>query len=584
AAAAALLALAPAARAVPTRPGERTIWDEIMADQAQRGLIQGQQELMSKDYAQALREIRRAVDANPDDPTGHLLLGVAQYWNGMVDDSIASYKAALALKPDDSEGHMLLGISYAWKDDTSAAEAEFREAVRLSPERADARMNLGSILESRGDLPGALDSLRRAVELDQTSALYHFQLGTLYRKLGRDGDAVAEFEAAVRLQPDYEDALLELGCALDRRAAASPPEARAALYKEAASSLRKAVGLKPGDAVARMRLARLDLESGDASGARSVMSGAFHLTPESGAGGLQLSLSYAGGRSRGAAAPGGGSSGAKGAEKPAAPPPQDPLSLFERNLRRVPLDRSAVMHVDAVFLPRPKLVRAGSGEDSSLRRALAKAAGAGSAPGEEAPRAVRRDFPLEAADARGREKQIEAVMAELRGIMASAPADSDARLGMSLTYQRPADVGREGSSEPPKVSYEPRRVGNDMGLWVMGTGWMALAAEVLPDPGDAPPGVDGPDAADWWTMYGLAYAAVGEGQSAATAFVDATRRDPKSAPAWMGRAVAAVMNGDEPSAIAALKRALALDPKDRAAADGLKWLERPSVAAPEGAK
>ena len=73
-------------------------------------------------YAAALAEIRRAVAANPDDPVGHLLLGVAQYWNGRVDDSIASYKEAIALKPDDSEGHMLLGISYAWKDDEAGAD------------------------------------------------------------------------------------------------------------------------------------------------------------------------------------------------------------------------------------------------------------------------------------------------------------------------------------------------------------------------------------------------------------------------------------------------------------------------------
>ncbi|MDE2489878.1 MAG: tetratricopeptide repeat protein, partial [Elusimicrobia bacterium] len=236
-----------AARAARTEPGQETIWDQIMAEQARRGLRQGQQDLLDKRYGAALDEIKRAVAANPSDPLGHLLLGVAQYWNGDVDDSIASYRAALALDPDNAESHLLLGISFAWKEDAASAEAEFRRAIALDPGRADAMMDLASIRESRGDYPGALDLFRKAVSLDRSNPLYRFQLGSLYRQLGRDADSVAQFSKAVDLKPEYEDALLELGCAQERMGD----------VKDAAATLAKAVDLKPGDDVARMRLARL---------------------------------------------------------------------------------------------------------------------------------------------------------------------------------------------------------------------------------------------------------------------------------------------------------------------------------------
>jgi tetratricopeptide (TPR) repeat protein len=149
---------------------------------------------------------------------------------------------------------------------------------------------------------------------------------------------------------------------------------------------------------------------------------------------------------------------------------------------------------------------------------------------------------------------------------------------MNLTFTHPTDAGRADANpnpaNPPKVTYEPRQVGNDMGLWVIGTGWMALVAEILPEPGEAPPHAD---SADWWTALGLAYASVGEGQRATEAFMNATRLDAASAPAWLGRGVAAVMSGDEDGAVAALRRALALDPQNKAASDGLKWLLRPST-------
>jgi tetratricopeptide (TPR) repeat protein len=188
---------------------------------------------------------------------------------------------------------------------------------------------------------------------------------------------------------------------------------------------------------------------------------------------------------------------------------------------------------------------------------------------------VRRDYPLTSTDAAGRAAQIKKVMDDLRQVMRDAPPDADARLGMNLTFTHSTDVGRANAdpARVPKVTYEPRQVGNDMGLWVVGTGWMALVAEILPEPGEAPPH---PGDADWWTAIGLAHATVGEGQRAMEAFLNATRLDPRSAPAWLGRGVAAVMSGDEDGAVAALRRALEIEPKNKAASDGLKWLLRPA--------
>lgn len=559
-----------AVQAGKTEPGQETIWDQIMSAQAVRGLRQGHRYLEEKKYDLALQEIRRAAAADPKNPTAHLFLGVAQYWNGMVDESIASYRTCLAMEPDNAQAHMLLGISLAWKGDAAGAEAGFRRAVELAPDRADAQMNLGSVRETRGDYPEALERFRKAVDLDKKNPLYRFQLGTLYRKLGRDADAVEQLKEAVKLEPAYEDALLELGAAQER----------VKDEKSALSTLKRAVSLKPGDSVARLRLARLQLKAGDAKRARATLAEAFHLTPEGEGGGLQLSLSYAGGKQQ---AP----SGPAGPDKPAPPPvedPSDPLSVFERNLARVPLDQGAVMHVDAVFLPRPKLVKAGPAEGSSLKRALARAAG--SAPGDEgAPRSVRRDYPLKPGDARDRAAQIKRVMDDLRETVRAAPPDSDARFGMNLTFTRPVDAGRtDAAGPPPKVSYQPRQVGNDMGLWVIGTGWMALVGEVLPESGEAP---EHPDDADWWTTTGLAYAAVGEGQRAASAFLRATARDPRSTAAWLGRAVAAVMSGDEAGADTALRTVLTIEPKNKAAKEGLKWLSRPDagkISAEQGAK
>jgi XTP/dITP diphosphohydrolase len=556
----ALLLALPAA-AEKTEPGSETVWDQIMRAQARRDLRQGHQLLEEKKYDLALAEMKRAVAASPKDAVAHSLLGVAQYWNGLVDESISSYRTSLALDPDSAQTYLLLGISQAWKNDGPGAAASFTRATQLDPARADAQMNLGSIRETEGDYPGALELFRKAVELDKKNPLYRFQLGGLYRKLGRDPEAVEQFSEAVKLEPSYEDALLELGCAHERLKD----------HKSAMAALKRAVGLKPGDAVARMRWARLLIGANDRKRARSVMADAFHLTPEAGGPGLQLYVAYSGGKKQ--APPSAGDPSPSKAPPAPEPEPQDPLAMFERNLRRVPLDQGAVLHLDAVFIPKPKLVKSGPGaESSSLKKALARAQGGG--PDAGAPKAVRRDFPLRPADAAGREAEVRRVMDDLRRVMAEAPPDSDARLGMNLTLTRPVDAGRAPSDSASKVSFQPRDVGNDMGLWVMGTGWMALAAEVLPEPGEGP---GHPEDADWWTATGLAYAAVGESQKAMGAFLRATELDATSVPAWLGRGVAAVMSGDEDAAASALRKVLLLDPKNKAATQGLKWLLTPAV-------
>jgi len=553
------------ANAARTEPGQTTIWDEIMADQANRELRIGARFLDSKQYDLALRELERAVAANPRDANAQMMLGVAYYWNGEVDKSIDCYQKSIEIGPDDAQPHMLLGISLAYKGQSQAAYQEFEKSAALDPSRADIQMNLGSIEDTLGRTQDALEHFRKAAQLAPKDPLYPYQLGTMYRRLGRDQDAIDSLHEALKDMPDFEDALLELGAV----------EERAGDQKDAMSHFKRAVSLKERDSVARLRLGRLYLAQHLRQKARDVFVDAFHLTPEEGGPGLQLSVSYAGGKRE---LPGQGGPGQPSAAKPAQPDANDPLSVFQRNLERVPLDQNALMQVDVLFVPKPQLVKRGPGEVSTLGKALQRELGQ-----KPQVKAVRREFHIDAGNPMQRQQQIAQVLEELRGVMQSAPAGSDVRLGMNLAFTKPtatAAVGRADAANPPKVSYEPRQVGNDLGLWIIGTGWMSLVEEVLPEPGEKP---DHPDDTDWWLATGLGYAAVGDGQRALGAFERSTELDPRNDTAWLGRAVALVMTGDEKSAESALREALKVNPKNKPASEGLKWLLRPSTAAPGAA-
>jgi len=558
--AAGLACLALPASAGRTEPASQTIWDQIMTEQATRDVREGAQYLDLKDYEGAVREFTRAVQADPADPTAHMMLGVGYYWTGRVDLSLAEYRKALEFDPQSAQAWLLTGIALAWKGEDKAAYEAFQKAAAYDPKRPDAQMNLGSIEASLGMMNEALAHTRKAIVFDSHNPLYHYQLAVLYRKLGRDADCIDALRRALNYFPEFEDALLELGAAQER----------SKVPQDALRSFRKAVDLKAHDAVARFRLGRLLLRDGQAKSARAVMAEAFRLTPEEGGGGLQLSVSYAGGKSQ-AEAPG---------EKPAAPAApkpldaNDPLAVFSRNLERVPLDQSAVLEVDVLFTPKPKLVKAPAEGTSALGQALAKRL----AGPESAPKAVRRQYQLRQAKPEERAAQIRQIVEDLKGLLQGAPSGADTRLGMNLTFthlaEASASAGRGEAGPPAKVSFEPRQVGNDLGLWVIGTGWMGLVEEALPESGEAP---SQPEQSDWWMATGLGYAALGDGQRALSAFERAVQLDAANAAAWLGRGVAAVMTGDEAGAVAALRAALRVDPKNRAASDGLKWLLRPAA-------
>jgi len=123
-----------------------------------------------------------------------------------------------------------------------------RQAVRSRPEAASVRGKLAFALLNAGRLSEAVAEFEAAARLEPDSPLSHFNLGfALSRMPGRLDDAIAEYQTAARIAPDFADAHKNLGNALLK--AGRVPEALAA-YSEV-------LRLRPGDDGTRQLLSRL---------------------------------------------------------------------------------------------------------------------------------------------------------------------------------------------------------------------------------------------------------------------------------------------------------------------------------------
>jgi len=495
-----------------------------MREQSRINLRKGHSLMSSGDYAAAAAEFSRALAKAPSDPDAILLYGSSLYWLGEVDRAVSEYLRAIELDPENALAWQLKGIALAWKGDAEGALQDFLKAQKLDPVRSDVKMNIGSVYHSLGLYGSALEYFRAAAASDPENPLYHYQLGLLYSRLGRNAEAKASLRTALKYFRSYEDAILELAVL----------EERDGDLKAAVSLYREALRIKPRDSVARLRLGLALLKQGGAAGLARELEPAFMLSPKNEKGGISLSMSYAGGRKD--APSGGGDDG--------------PLLS---SLRRLPEDEEVRVRLELIRLPR---LEKKSSSVESLSGALARAV--------ERPRLsyVKKEYAVPAGAA-GRAERLRETAEEIERLIASASAEGDVKVSLDIETVKPA------AKTEARVVYEPRSVGNDMGLWVVGNNWLENVEEALSELEDPARGAGGGAAA---LLKGLAFLLGGEHAGAAESF--------RAAPAdWrplalMGLCVAAVQEGNEAGALDLAGKALEAAPASKVAKENLDWLKR----------
>ncbi len=150
--------------------------------------------------AEAEASYQNAVRLRPDLPQPHYNLGLVLARQDRVSEAVCCYGEALRLWPAYAEAHIALGDVLTRASRLEQAEAHYRQALRLRPNVALVYNNLGIVLEVQarvaeeqatlGPRPG---ETRQRAEAEKKRA-----------------EAIACYEQALRIQPDYMDALSNL--------------------------------------------------------------------------------------------------------------------------------------------------------------------------------------------------------------------------------------------------------------------------------------------------------------------------------------------------------------------------------------
>lgn len=120
--------------------------------------------------------------------------------------AVHDFERALQAWPEDPEAHRLLGTAYDHVGNPTEAEKHYREALHRAPGNARALAELAGSLVSSGrasEASGMLYALR-ATWPDEPRA--HFILGVLFANQGRFEESIDSFEKTIALAPQSPDA------------------------------------------------------------------------------------------------------------------------------------------------------------------------------------------------------------------------------------------------------------------------------------------------------------------------------------------------------------------------------------------
>jgi tetratricopeptide (TPR) repeat protein len=167
------------------------------------------------DPAGALADFRYVIEIDPEYVDAHVNLAglLADY--GSRDDAAAAVAAGLAVAPDNPHLHSLAARLAFEIGDTAAAATSVQRALAADPAPAEAWALRGVLAHADGDLPTAADALARSASLKPDPAVL-FNLGAVHQELEQWDQAVADFSAAIELDPDDPDAWLSRSRCLSR--------------------------------------------------------------------------------------------------------------------------------------------------------------------------------------------------------------------------------------------------------------------------------------------------------------------------------------------------------------------------------
>jgi tetratricopeptide (TPR) repeat protein len=197
--------------------------------------------------AEALTAYEGALAKAPSDPELMLRVGCGRVSAGKAVEAEELLRKVLALRPTSAETNHCLGRALLAQEKIPDAQRFFDRAVELDPRRAEYHLYAGWAANEAQNVGKADKELAAALALDNSLADAYWQRGVLRARQGAVKDAVADLTQALKLNPGRADA----------HAALADTYYDLGREHEALAEWQKAVQAQPDNPVWRFRYGKL---------------------------------------------------------------------------------------------------------------------------------------------------------------------------------------------------------------------------------------------------------------------------------------------------------------------------------------
>ncbi len=215
-------------------------------------------------HEDAISSFQKALGLKPGVHGASLFLGVAYFHLNQLDKAVVAIEKETAAFPKDAPAWMWLGVVQLAQDLPEQAAMALDKAAKLAPDDVDILYHRG-----RAHLMVSNNSYGKMFKVDPRSWRVHQVIAQANAEADRHMDAVAEYQAAIKLAPTQPGLHEELGS--EYRSLGKTQEAEDAYLRE--------LEIDPNNVLAKYKLGAVTVEKGDGAKGKELIEAALRAKP-----------------------------------------------------------------------------------------------------------------------------------------------------------------------------------------------------------------------------------------------------------------------------------------------------------------
>lgn len=216
-----------------------------------------------------VRKINGKIDEDRNNSDLYVDRAKAWFDHKEFDKAIDDMKIALNIDSSKAGYYIFLSDLYFTQNKTRDTRDMLRKAIKLDSTNSQALMKYSELFYLLRKYDTAVFFINRSLHFDRANAVAHFQKGMIMKEARDTMNSIASFQEAVKLNPDYFDAYMQLGVL---QSAKKNPLA--------VEYFNTALKLNPKSIEALYGMGRFLQNAGEYEGALKAYNGLLEISPE----------------------------------------------------------------------------------------------------------------------------------------------------------------------------------------------------------------------------------------------------------------------------------------------------------------